>query len=338
MISTTREPASDRSPTPWAADGALAGFEARTLNVPPDDEGPVVATLVRRRAAVPAGRAVLYLHGFSDYFFQAHLATAYNANGYDFYALDLRKYGRSLRPGQTPTYCTDLRAYYAELDAAIAIISGEEGHRWLLLNGHSTGGLIAALYAHAGQRRGQIKALFLNSPFFDLNLPWFKRLLARLYVLLGARFPRLPLREDLAPAYTESLHRNYHGEWEFNLAWKPVVGFQSYAGWLRAIVAGQRRLQAGLAIACPVLVMHAARSLNARRWNEGCMHADVVLNVAHMRRFGPGLGRHVTLIAIEDGMHDLVLSAAPVRERVFAELFAWLERIEPRALTGLPDS
>lgn len=331
MVSPTHEPTSDPSPTLWAADGALAGFEARTLILPPDDEGPVVATLVRRRAVTPTGRAVLYVHGFNDYFFQTHLAAAYNANGYDFYALDLRKYGRSLRPWQTPAYCTDLQVYYAEIDVAIAIISGEEGHSWLLLNGHSTGGLIAALYAHEGRRREQIKALFLNSPFFDLNLPWFKRQLARLYVLLGARFPRLPLREDLAPAYTESLHRNYHGEWEFNLAWKPVIGFQTYAGWLRAIVTGQRHLQAGLAIACPVLLMRATRSLRTRFWSKHCMHADIVLDVAHMRHYGPGLGRHVTLIAIEGGMHDLMLSAVPVREQVFVELFAWLEGIAPRA-------
>ena len=56
----------------------------------------MVATLVRLRAAAPTRRAVLYLHGFVDYFFQTHLAEFFTERGYDFYALDLRKYGRSL--------------------------------------------------------------------------------------------------------------------------------------------------------------------------------------------------------------------------------------------------
>ena len=58
------------------------------------------------------------MHGFADYFFQTGYAEWWTERGYDFYALDLRKYGRSLRPHQTPNYVTDLREYFAELDAA----------------------------------------------------------------------------------------------------------------------------------------------------------------------------------------------------------------------------
>ena len=42
-----------------------------------------------------------------------------STRGYDFYALDLRKYGRSLRPHQTPDYVDDLREYFDELDEAL---------------------------------------------------------------------------------------------------------------------------------------------------------------------------------------------------------------------------
>ncbi len=311
--------------TPWGADHALAGFEARRLEFPPDSEGPVIATLVRRRAATPAGRAVLYIHGFVDYFFQTHLAEAFNAHGYHFYALDLRKCGRSLLPGQTPNFCTDLPEYYAELDAAIALIFNEEDHPWFLLNGHSTGGLIAALYAHEGRWRERIKALFLNSPFFAFHLPWHRVGPARLFAGLGRWYPRLAANGSVSPFYAHSLHRNYRGEWQFNLAWKPLEGFPAYAGWMRAVMRGQHRLQAGLAIPCPVLIMHSTRSVLLPRWDERLLRADAVLNVAHMRRYGPGLGPRVTLLAIEGGLHDLTLSAAPVRARVFAELFTWLE-------------
>ncbi|NTU83752.1 MAG: alpha/beta hydrolase [Chloroflexales bacterium] len=309
----------------WAPD-VLDGFEAAMIHLPDAFDGPADATLVRRPAPQPSGRAVLYLHGFIDYFFQAHMAQAYNEHGYDFYALDLRRYGRSLRPHQRPNFCKDLREYYAEIDRAIDAVRAE-GHGWLLLNGHSTGGLTGALYAHEGARRDQISALFLNSPFVDLNVTPAQRAQAAVIARLGGVLPTLPLGGAVSPLYVQSVHRDYHGEWAFNTIWKPIEGFPAYSGWLRAIVQGQRRLQAGLAVACPVLLMHSARSHVGKAWCDEFTRADCVLNVEHMRRYGPRLGRDVSLVGVEGGLHDLVLSPAPVREQVFAELFAWLGRV-----------
>ena len=132
-----------------------AGYEALTVELPGDSEGPVVATLVRRTGAATSNRAVLYLHGFSDYFHQLELADFHAARGEDFYALDLRKNGRSLLPHQTPTRMSDVSDYYPELDGAVEFIVGE-GHDELVINAHSTGGLIAVLWLHdrrAAQRR-----------------------------------------------------------------------------------------------------------------------------------------------------------------------------------------
>ena len=68
------------------------------------------------------------MHGFADYFFQTAPPTTGSRRGYDFYALDLRKYGRSLRPHQTPNFVTDLADYYAELDEAYGRITERDGH------------------------------------------------------------------------------------------------------------------------------------------------------------------------------------------------------------------
>src|SRR5688572_32947397 len=111
-----------------------------TFDLDPDDEGPVVATLVRRRAERPTRRAVLYVHGFNDYFFQTHLADFFVERGYDFYALDLRKYGRSLLAHQTPNFTRSMGEYFPELDEAARIIREEEGHEQLVVAAHSTGG------------------------------------------------------------------------------------------------------------------------------------------------------------------------------------------------------
>ena len=74
----------------WRPDPLLAGFEALELGFPDDYDGAVVATLVRLPAAEARSGAVLYVHGFSDYFFQRHMAERFAAEGYAFYALDLR--------------------------------------------------------------------------------------------------------------------------------------------------------------------------------------------------------------------------------------------------------
>ncbi|MFR7879827.1 MAG: alpha/beta hydrolase, partial [Butyricimonas paravirosa] len=87
------------------------GFKRTTLSLRDDYEGSVVATLVRRLSDSGNGRAVLYIHGFNDYFFQREMACRFNEQGFHFYALDLRKYGRSWLPHQKFNDIRDLRAY-----------------------------------------------------------------------------------------------------------------------------------------------------------------------------------------------------------------------------------
>ena len=76
---------------------------------------------------------MLHVHGFADYFFQTGYAEWWNARGYDFYAIDLRKYGRSIREHQTPNYVDDLRDYFPEIDEAWARVAGRDGHDHVVL-------------------------------------------------------------------------------------------------------------------------------------------------------------------------------------------------------------
>ena len=310
----------------WSSD-VLPGFMAATLQFPDDYEGRVIATLIKQPAAAPTKKAVLYVHGFIDYFFQAHLAEAYTEHGFDFYALDLRKYGRSLLPHQHPNFCKDVREYYADISAAIEIITEVEGHSFLLLNGHSTGGLTTPLYAHEGQYKERVNALFLNSPFLEFNVSGAMKQAGTVLGAVGKISPFLALKDAVSPLYPQSLHRDYHGEWAFNLAWKPIEGYPAFFGWLGAIQAAQRQVQAGLNIQCPILLMHSDESIYGKTWSEAFHTGDAVLNVEHMKRYGPGLGKNVKLVEIKDGLHDLTLSRRDSREQLFAELFAWLAGI-----------
>ena len=299
-------------------------YEQRRITLDPDDEGEVVATLVSRRATEPTNRAVLYIHGWVDYFFQTHLAEFFTERGWDFYALDLRKYGRSLLPHQTANFARSMAEYFPEIDEAIRIIREEDGHDTVLVNGHSMGGLVTAVWAHRVRGRGVVQGLFLNSPFFEFNEPWIVRKgLPPLVNLLGAIRPYAGMPQELGKTYGHSLHRDHHGEWDYDLTWKPLQGYKIYAGWVRAIRHAHKQVQAGLAIDVPVLVGCSAKSYRGDVAEEA-HHADAVLNVQHISRFAPRLGPDVTLVQIEGGKHDLTLSRAAARDRLFTVLDGWL--------------
>ncbi len=283
--------------------------------------GGASATLLRRRATANDRGAILYVHGFADYFFQEHVAEHFTAQGYDFYAVDLRGYGRSLRDGETPNYTNDMAVYFEEIDASIAKI--REEHSRVVLMGHSTGGLITSLWAHERRDSDLIDALVLNSPWLDVVEPRPVRQLVR---FLGKVAPMSKIRGGLGDAYGSSIHSSRNGEWDFDLKWKPLDGFPVLAGWIRAILIAQEKLQGGLGVRVPVLVLHSDKSmLNAREWSEDVSKADAVLDVAGMRRYGPKIGSSVKVVEIKAGMHDLFLSAEPVRVAALAEVDAFLK-------------
>ena len=146
---------------------------------------------------------MLYLHGWNDYFFQTHLADHLADLGFDFYALDLRRYGRSLRRGHLRGFITDLDDYALELDAAADLIA--EDHDQLLLMGHSTGGLIAALWA--SQHSDRISGLVLNSPWLDLQGSALVRTLGTPVIdAIGTRAPTSVLRLPDLGFYPRTLH------------------------------------------------------------------------------------------------------------------------------------
>jgi alpha-beta hydrolase superfamily lysophospholipase len=260
------------------------------------------------------------------------VAEHFAANGYDFYAVDLRAYGRSLQPGQLPNFVTDLGHHFEELDAAARIIHDEDGHSRLTVMGHSTGGLISIMWAHERRDDNVLDALVLNSPWLDLAESWFLRTIGtRVVDVLGRVSPTAVVQKSMESVYGLSLHRDNNGEWEFDTAWKPVDGFPVRAGWLRTIRRQQAKLHRGLDVRVPVLLMHASRSLlKSKVWGAEAMRADTVLDVTHMVKWAPKIGPHVTVVSIEGGMHDLFLSAAAVRERAFKETVDWLEGLHSR--------
>lgn len=299
-------------------------FDLTTIELAPDEEGEVIATLISSKLNKGDCKSVLYIHGYVDYFFHPHLCEAYHAHAYDFYALDLRKYGRSLLPHQRPNYCASIEEYFEDISAAIKIIQ-QKGSSRIYLLGHSTGGLTASCYMNKGNKKEEIAGLILNSPFFGMPQPQiltnFLYFITKLIIKI---IPYARVEKNPSSVYTKSIHKDYRGEWDFNLDWKPINGFPMYFKWFLAIAEAQRSLKKSN-INIPVLVLHSNKSFKARKHSPEATTADIVLDIAHMKTIGPGLGKDVNLVSITDGKHDLFLSLKPVRDHAFKEMFKWLE-------------
>lgn len=335
----------------WTPDHLGPGFAQRTLELLEDDAGTVIATLVRHLPAedpdalpgTPSSpRFVgLWLHGWNDYFHQKELARRISAAGGAFYALDLRRYGRSLREDDLPGYVTALSEYDEDISAALDVIRAEQGVGTdLVMLGHSTGGLTAALWAH--RHPGALRALVLDSPWLEFQASTIVRVIATTVADAWARAQPTAVvpvpdggiygrvlagwdeeKDGHRPEGTDG-DQFYEGGWPTDPRWRAMPSHPVRPGWLSAVRAGQAQVAAGLDITCPILVMSSARSDLSGKWSEDSRATDTVLDVTQIAERTINLGPLVTLARFEGAIHDVFLSEGPVRARVYAEMDRWL--------------
>ena len=324
--------------TGWQPD-VLPGYRQFTIPLgdDPDGEGEIVATLLRRGDPAKATDAVLAVHGYTDYFFHTGVGDHFADRGFAFYALDLHKCGRSWRTGQTPHFTTDLARYDAELDRALAVIREQSGSARVLVYGHSAGGLIVSLWLDRLRRRRSsgataregVTGLVLNSPFLDLPGPRVVRwpttaaLIAAIARTGDKRVARAP--GDGVGGYGASLHRDYNGEFDYNLKWKPLGGFPITFGWLRAVRRGQAQLHRGLDVGVPNLILRSDHSVAESADPIALQCGDAVLNVAHIARWAGCIGNRSTVIPVVDAKHDVFLSMPQPRQVAYQRLDTWLD-------------
>lgn len=321
----------DSPPGVWVPD-VLEGFERLTIPLEVDEEGPNVATLVRvargsatgdggpgrKRQRIP----VLYVHGWSDYFYNAPLARLFEERGYAFHALDLRKYGRSLRPGQTPGWTQSLQVYDDEIGSALRLIAADHPEPPVLM-GHSTGGLTLSLWAD--RHPGRFRALVLNSPWLEMQGSSLVRLMAQAVLDPVARLqPKSFLKLPRVDHYWRSISDEADGDWTLHPLWRPQHAFEVPGGWLQAVMAGHARVAAGLGLAEPVYVMLSDRTVFGTKWAEDMTAADIVLDVEVLAQRATRLGRHVTVVRHPGALHDVMASAEPIRRTAAREMFTWL--------------
>ena len=324
---------------PWDVDILGDGYEQQVFDLgdDPDGEGRVEAVLVRRtvRDGEQVRGTALYVHGFSDYFFQTELADFMAERGFAFYGLDLRKCGRGRREGHTPHYVADLATYDVELEAALEVMTTDHPAAPVVVVAHSTGGLITPLWLDRRRRDGRVApvaGLVLNSPWFDMQgsamvrgpVTWALRAFSRLRPLRAMDVPK-------STVYGDSLHVSSGGEWDFDLELKPLGGFPVTVGWLNAVRRGHAALHRGLDIGVPSLVLRSDKSHFSRKPSPKADVADIVLDVTQIARWAGCLGGETTVVPIEDARHDVLLSQAGPRKRAYEVLDSWLSGHFPPA-------
>ena len=307
----------------WQPDHFGAGYEMKYITHPDDYSGHVRSTVIRKHASAKSEKGILYVHGFSDYFIQREMADRFTDNGYNFYAVDLRKYGRSLMSGQRMFQVRDMHEYFADIEAALSVMAAD-GNKEIVLFGHSTGGLTTSLYM-SEHPSPMIKALMLNSPFLDWNMsPFMRKIMMPLVSALGRIMPNVRVRQEPDSGYAETLSAEHEGEWTYRKDWKPDILPDPDMGWVRAIHTAQQQLRKG-EIHVPILLMHSAESVKKGDSREKYFRADAILDVEAISKYGNRLGNDVTEVSFPGGLHDLALSKKAIREEMYDVMLNWLQ-------------
>lgn len=319
-------PKSPTTDTVWHPD-ILDGYEARYVNQGESFDGPCRSTIIRKMCTHKSRKAYLYVHGFNDYFFQSEMGRRFVDSGFNFYAVDLRRYGRSLQPWQYPFDVRNQREYFNDIDSAIAQIR-RDGNTDITLSGHSTGGLTVALFAAEKGARCGVGRIVTDSPFLEWNFPAFMRTVAIPAVgFFGQLAPETKIRQSHCDGYAYSLLKSHHGQWEYDTVWKMVYSPPVTAGWLRSIDRAQSSLmKKATHITVPVLVMHSSRRVEGCGWTPEFQKGDAVLNPADIRKRGERLGRKESrqVSQITGGIHDLILSEPKAREAAYDTIFRFI--------------
>lgn len=270
----------------------------------------------------------VYVHGWNDYFYQAHLARMMTHLGAAFYGIDLHRYGRNMprRSGLIPFNCyeDDYTTYDRELDWAIATARQEHPDLPVIVMAHSNGGAVVSGWASrhhdaydglifispwvvqdvSGIPAGNTVSTVISKYLKGLHVPMlgpgstvYQDSLAG-YATISSPLPRrlVPFGNDPAVC-----------GWVTNPQWRIVDGAPILFGWLSAILSTQQWLVDHARFSNqPVLCLTAAHdpdafyhpeiaridSLMAKKW-QSAGKTPLRRNLEKRRLYLSTMSRHI---------------------------------------------
>lgn len=312
----------------WHTD-ILPGYEARYVDQGEAFDGPCRSTIVRLKGPHGSRKGFLYVHGFNDYFFQSEMGQRFVDSGYHFYAVDLRRYGRSYQPWQYPFNIRNQKEYFADIDSALMQMR-RDGITDITLGGHSTGGLTVCLLAAAKGTQAGVNRVVTDSPFLAWNFnSFYRHFLIPSVTAIGGILRNVKIPQGHCDGYAYSLLKEYDGEWTYNTDWKMVYSPPVTMSWVRAIQKAQGEVKSKAKdIAVPLLVMHSSRKIDGCNYTPEFSTGDAVLDPAMLQQVGQLIRSKskypVTVCTIDSGLHDLILSRREVRDAAYDSIFTFI--------------
>ena len=316
--------------TTWHAD-ILPGYEARYVNQGEQFDGPCRSTIVRLRCKTPSKKGFLYIHGFNDYFFQSEMGKRFVDSGYHFYAVDLRRYGRSKEPWQYPYNIRDMRKYYDDIDSAVVQMR-RDGIEDITLGGHSTGGLTVISYGVDKSDNIPVQRIVTDSPFLAWNFnSFYRHMLIPGVRNLSTVIKNAKIPQGRCDGYAYSLLKEFDGEWTYNTDWKMIYSPPVTFSWVGQIQSTQNRVKKhGDKLRVPVLIMHSSRKVDGCNYEPDFQYGDAVLDPHMIQEVGMKIKKEsklpVVVCTIDSGLHDLILSKRPHRDAAYDSIFSFIER------------
>ena len=316
--------------TGWHPD-ILEGYEARYVDQGVQFDGPCRSTIVRLRSRRPSKKGYLYIHGFNDYFFQSEMGERYVDSGYHFYAVDLRRYGRSKQPWQYPYNIRDAKKYYDDIDSAIVQMR-RDGIEDITLGGHSTGGLIVTAYGIDKSDSIEVERIVTDSPFYAWNFnSTYRHLLIPSVRNLSVLIKNAKIPQGHCDGYAYSLLKEYDGEWTYNTDWKMIYSPPVTFSWVGQIQSTQNKVKKhGDRLRVPLLVMHSSRKVDGCNYTPTFQYGDAVLDPVMIGEIAEKIKgkspEEVRICVVDSGLHDLILSKRPHRDQAYDYIFNFIRQ------------
>jgi len=311
----------------WKPDILGEDYDYHTILLQPDYFGTPTATLVRRCTTEEVTCSVLYIHDFSDYFWQDSIAVEFTEEGFQFYALDLRRFGRNisnLPPNEKgPNEMKNIKEFYEEIHYAIKFIKEVEKMDMIMLCGTGLGGLLSVLFT--AEHPQMINGLCIINPLLSLNSAW-EDLINSSKNWFGSI--NLDYKESqFSFLYHQSLHQSAKGEYQWDLSYKPMSGFPVSVSWVLSLKEALKLLQP-INIELPILLLCSQSGYAIKHWTDDIFKTDIFCKVDGMVGLGGSLGKNVKTQLIKDAMHDILLSKSiRAREDAFDlifDYFSWM--------------
>ena len=146
---------------------------------------------------------------------------------------------------------------------------------------------------------------------------------------MGSFFPELKIQSDEPNLFGQSIHKDFSGEWDIDLELKAITkNAPVYLGWLNAVNKAQNRLEKGLDIKVPSLVLSSDISTSEQANPKYHHSTDTVLDIEEIQTLAKKLSVDqslITAIKIPKAMHGVLISPLKVREKGYETIFNWLK-------------